>query len=237
MKVGFDVTSEGVAVVTLVGGDRLNRLDNAMRDGLIWALAAAEDHPDVRALLLCADGEHFSAGADLREFGAAKDIFEARWIRWRRDPWLAFWELSVPSVAALHGIALGSGFEISLLCDLRFSTPDARLGLPEARLGMLPGAGGTQSLSRVIAPSAALPLVLRGALLTPHEAERAGVIHAVVPDVQAAAMEAAVELARLPPRTARAAKSALRAAAEHPLREGLAIERRLARQVALPGRS
>jgi enoyl-CoA hydratase/carnithine racemase len=237
MKVRFDVTPEGVAVLTLAGGDRLNRLDNAMRDGLIWGLAAAEDHPDVRALLLRAEGENFSAGADLREFGAARDIFEARWIRWRRDPWLAFWELSVPSVAALHGIALGSGFEISLLCDLRYCAPDARLGLPEARLAMLPGAGGTQSLARVISPDAALPMVLRGALLTPQEAAQAGIVHAVVPDVQATAMAAATRLAQLPRHAARAAKRALRTAADHPLRDGLAIERRLAGEVAALGQA
>ena len=133
-----------------------------MRDALIEAIGAVYDHPDVRAVVLSAAGKHFSAGADISEFGGAEDIVERRRIRWDRDPWGPLWDIAVPVVAALHGYTLAAGLEMAMLCDLRLATVDTKLGLPETKLGMLPAAGGTQSLTKAIGPHVALPIVLTG---------------------------------------------------------------------------
>ena len=233
----LDVGGDGVATLTLNRPGKLNIYNLAMRDALIEALAAVRDHPDARALLLRAEGRHFSAGADLSEFGTAGSILEARRIRWDRDPWVPLWTLPQPTVVALHGYALGAGLEMSLLCDLRLAGPDTIVGLPETGLGMLPSAGGTQSLPRVVGPASALPLVLGGERVEAAEACRRGIVHRVCDDVEAEARAVAVALARLPAGAAAAARRALRAAVDLPLAAGLEEEHRLAVLAAASRRS
>jgi len=229
--VDLTVAADGVATISLCRPD-LNIFDLEMRDAFIEAITAVRDHPDARSLLLRAEGEHFSAGADLREFGTAEHPLEARRIRWDRDPWGPLWDLPQPSVVALHGHAVGAGLEMALLCDVRLAAPDSRLGLPETRLGMLPAAGGTQSLTRVIGPHAALPVIATAATLAADEAERLGVVHAVAEDVEEAARVVAGDLARIEPLAASAARRALHAAGDLPLDAGLQTERQLARWCA-----
>ncbi len=231
--VAFELSADSTAVLTLEGNDRLNVFDLEMREALLEALGAAREHPDVRVLVLRAAGPNFSAGADVREFGTAADPYEARWIRWRRDPWLPLWEMPCPTIASLHGIAMGSGLEMALLCDIRICTPDTRLALPETRLGMLPAACGTQSLPRAIGTARALALVMSAAELSPQEALRIGVVHRVVGDADDYALRAAARLAGLS--GAGLAAGALRAACELPLPGGLDVERRAA-ALALVGR-
>ena len=228
-RVRLDV-SDGVAVVTL-DHPALNIYDLAMREELIEAFSAARDHPEARALVLAAAGPHFSAGADLSEFGTADSIFEARRIRWWRDPWSALLDSPKPSVAALHGHALGAGLEMALMCDFRVASPETRLGLPETKLGMLPSAGGSQTLARLLGPGRALPIVLEGRTYDAAEALALGIVDEIVPDADVAAHSLAAQLAGLDPATAHAAKRALRAATDLPLQQGLAEERRLARQL------
>jgi enoyl-CoA hydratase/carnithine racemase len=225
----LDVDDAGVAVVSLDRADRLNIVDVALRDALIEAILAVRDLPDVRAMVLRANGRHFSAGADLTEFGSADSVFEARRIRWDRDPWGPLWDLPVPVVVALHGYSLAAGLELAMLCDIRLAAPDTVVGLPETKLGMLPAAGGTQSLTKVIGPAAALPVVATARNLTAVDAHRRGIVHAVVDDVEAAALEVAHRWAAADPVALRAAKRALRAAADLPLDAGLAVEARLSR--------
>lgn len=225
----LDVDDAGVAVIALDRAERLNIVDVALRDALIEAILAVRDLPDVRALVLRANGRHFSAGADLTEFGSADSVFEARRIRWDRDPWGPLWDLPVPVVVALHGYSLAAGLEMAMLCDIRLAAPDTVVGLPETKLGMLPAAGGTQSLTKVVGPAAALPIVATARNLTAQDALRRGIVHAVVDDVEAAALETARRWAACDPAAMRAAKRALRAAVDLPLEDGLAVEARLAR--------
>lgn len=227
--VALEVFDDGVAVVSLHRPEKLNIFNLEMRDALIDAFDAVREHPDARALLLRADGPHFGAGADVTEFMTAEDVFERRRIRWDRDPWMPLWELPQPSVAALHGYAMGSGLEMALLCDFRLAAHDTRLGLPETKLGMLPAAGGTQSLSRTIRPDAALPPILLSQTLDAGEAARRGIVQRVVDDVEGEARALAARLAALPPHATQAAKRAVRAALDLPLAEGLVAEKRLAR--------
>lgn len=225
--------SAGVAVVSL-DAPPLNIFDIAMRDALLAALTAVAEISDVRALVLRAEGRHFSAGADLGEFGSAGSIVEGRRIRWDRDPWGPLWDLPAVTVAAVHGIAVGSGLEMALLCDLRLASPDTTLGLPETKLAMLPAAGGTQSLTRAVGPHAASPMILTGASMDAAEAADRGVVHRVVDDVDGEARGMAFRLAQLRPEVLRAARRAVHAAGDLPLEPGLALERRLARMASFP---
>jgi enoyl-CoA hydratase/carnithine racemase len=225
----LDLTLDGPLAVVSLNAPPLNLFDVAMRDELLGALQAVNDIGDVKAMVLRAEGRHFSAGADLAEFGSAASIFEARRIRWDRDPWGLLWELRVPTVAALHGTALGSGLEMALLCDLRLAAPDTMLGLPETKLGMLPAAGGTQSLTRAIGPHPAVPIIALGTPLGAGEAAARGLVHEVVDDVDGMARRRAEQLALLDRDALGAARRALRAAADLPLDAGLAYEKRLAR--------
>lgn len=222
---------EGVATITLNRPDTLNIVSVAVRDALIEAVLGARDHPDVRAVVLAARGRHFSAGADLTEFGSADSVFEARRIRWDRDPWGPLWSLPQPVVVALHGYSLAAGLEMALLCDLRLAAPDTVVGLPETRLAMLPAAGGTQSLTKAVGPAGALPVVLTADNIGAVDAVRRGLVHRIVDDpdgVDAAARRQALAWAALDPGLLQATKRAIRAAAELPLEHGLAVEARLA---------
>ena len=226
------VRDNGVGVVRLNRPD-LNIYNLEMRDDLIEVFRAVRDLPEVRAVVLAANGKHFSAGADLSEFGTAESVFEARRIRWWRDPWLPLLDSPKPSVAALHGHALGAGLEMALMCDFRLAAPDTNVGLPETRLGMLPSAGGSQTLARLVGAGRALPAVLEGRSYSAADALRMGLVDEVVEDgdVDTAAEALAARLARLEPALAGAAKRALRAAGDLPLGAGLNLERHLLRAV------
>ena len=222
---------DGVAEVTLTRPDRLNVVTLEMRDALIEAFTAVRDVPGVAALVLRAEGRHFSAGADVSEFGNAASVFEARRIRWDRDPWYLLWSLPMPKIVALHGFAVGSGLEMALLCDIRIAAHDTRVGLPESKLGMLPAAGGTRSITSWTTPANALPLVLSGEPITAAAAQRLGIVDRVLPegaDVDDAARALARRLVALPQASVRSALAALKAARELPLPLGLEAERRLA---------
>ena len=233
--VELSVRDDGVGVVRLNRPD-LNIYNLEMRDDLIDAFRAVRDLPEVRAVVLAANGRNFSAGADLAEFGTAGSVFEARRIRWWRDPWLPLLDSPKPSVAALHGYALGAGLEMALLCDFRLAAPDTQVGLPETKLGMLPSAGGSQTLARLIGPGRALPVVLEGRNYSAADALGMGLVDDVVGngDVDTAAMGMAGRLAALDPALVAAAKRALRGTADLPLAAGLELERHLLRAALGP---
>jgi enoyl-CoA hydratase/carnithine racemase len=172
----------------------------------------------------------FCAGADVKEFGSAPSLVEARRARRERDLWGAMLDLPKPLVAAIHGWALGAGCEMSLLCDVRVAAEDARFGLPEVTLGYIPSAGGTQTLPRTVPRSAALQMILSGESIDAATALRLGLVHTLVPraalDVEAERL--AARLAHLAPDYAAAAKSVLRAAQDLPLPLALAHEADLA---------
>ncbi len=228
-KVSLSFSDQGIATVTM-SNPPLNIYDLDMRDGLIEAISAVRDNPDARALLLCSEGRHFSAGADLSEFGSASSIFEARRIRWDRDPWLPLLALSVPTVASLKGYTMGSGLEMALLCDVRIAANNTVLGLPETKLGMLPAAGGTQSLTRILGPHAASPLILTGRDIEASEALDLGIVTELVDaaDLDHVSERIAHQLALIDPSIAMKLRRCLAAANDLPLSLGLELERQLA---------
>ncbi len=210
----------------------INAYNTEMRDGLYQALEAVRDDPEVKAVILRGAGERgFCAGADLTEFGTAPSQAVARKARWERDVWGTFLNLEKPIVAALHGFVLGSGIEMALCCDLRIASEDVRMGLPEVSLGIVPAAGGTQTIPRVIGISKALELLLANRWLTAKEAQDMGLVSQVVPREQllARAQSMATELASSEPSTISLAKRAVRQGMDMPLEKALDLELRLAR--------
>ena len=143
----YQKSDYGVAQVTLNRPAVLNALNLEMRDELWDALRAFRDDPDARVLILRGAGKAFSAGADISDFGTAPSLTEARRARRERDLWDLLLHLPKPTIAAVHGYALGAGCEMALLCDLRIAADDASFGLPEVGLGYIPSAGGTQTLA------------------------------------------------------------------------------------------
>jgi enoyl-CoA hydratase/carnithine racemase len=219
-----------VAWVTLNRPAVLNAYNVRMRDELFEVFGAVRDDSELRALVLRGAGRAFCAGADLSEFGTAPSPTIGRRIRFARDVWALLGGLAVPSVAALHGFAFGSGLELALLCDLRLAAAGTQLGLPEAGLGLIPAASGTQTLPRATRLGAALDLVLTGRRIDAGEALRLGIVSRVVSPgrLEAEAEALAAWLAALDPAAVRAVRRAVREGAELPLAEALRLEARLA---------
>ena len=228
----FDLVDDGrVAVVTLNRPDRCNAYDVAMRDALYAALTAVRDDPGVRALVLCGNGPAFSTGGDVAEFGSAPSPVRAREVRWLRDVWGTLWALPAITIAAVHGYAVGGGFEMALLCDQCIAATDARFALPETGLGMIPGVAGTQTLPRLLGVGRALHYTLTGAWLDAQEARDGGLVARVVPRraLLPTALATARAVARLAPGVAARLKRAVNDGADLPLVRGLALERTLAK--------
>jgi enoyl-CoA hydratase len=227
----------GIGWVTLNRPSSLNAINLEMRDALWEILHALRDDPEVGAAIFRGAGPRaFSAGADVKEFGSAPSYLAARSARRERDLWSLMLSLEKPLIAAIHGYAYGAGCELSLCCDLRLASEDARFALPEVRLGYIPSAGGTQLLPRTIPPGAAMRLILTGEPIGSGEALRLGLIHRIVPThrLPAEAEALAKDVLGRPAPAIRLAKRALSAAQETDLRTGLAIEAQLA-ALALTG--
>ena len=223
--------SGAVAHITLNRPRVMNAYNVQMRDELFITLEAVRDDPDVRVAVISGAGERaFCAGADLTEFGSAPSQVIARQVRWERDIWGLFLALGKPLIAAMRGYVIGSGVEIACLCDIRIAADDAQFAMPEVALGMIPAAGGTQTLRRVIGASRALEMVLSNRRIGAEEARRMGLAHSVVrPDaLMAEAEEVARRMAALSPRALALAKRAISEGMDMPLAAGLELERRLA---------
>lgn len=235
--------SDGIGVIT-IDNPPVNVTSRAVREGLMAALDAAEA-ADLARVVLTGVGRAFVAGADLREFDGPPQPPHLPDVLTRIEGF------AVPIVAAINGAALGGGLELALACRARVAAPGATLGLPEVTLGVVPGAGGTQRLPRLIGLAPALSLIAEGRVVTGEEARDLGLIDALSPDPQAAARTMplparaatgslpapaadpqAVEAARrqaarrAPGQTApQRAIDLVEAAARLPLAEGLALER------------
>ncbi|WP_033278456.1 enoyl-CoA hydratase/isomerase family protein [Streptomyces sp. NRRL F-525] len=160
-----------IAVLTLDRPGQLNAIGSETVDRLTRALDELRDNDDVRALVVTGAGRAFSAGADIGEiesFTAPRQFHS--FVQQLTDAYALLEDFPKPSVAAVHGFAFGGGLELALACDLRVAERGARLGLPEMKLGVLPGAGGTQRLPRLIPPAIAKQMILTG---EPIDAERA----------------------------------------------------------------
>lgn len=224
-----------IAWVTLNRPAQLNAYNVAMRDALFQILSAIHDDPEVRAMVLCGAGNAFSTGGDLHEFGTAPSPVAARWIRFRRDVWGRLKSLPVPTLAAVHGFTVGGGLEMALLCDLAIAADDTRICLPETGVGMIPGVAGTQTASRRLKLGRALDLNLTGRWIDAQDALLIGLVAEVVAPsrLERRAFDIARGLARMPREHSAIAKLAVWGGLDLPLGDGLDLERRLARRMAI----
>ena len=219
-----------VAHISLNRPHALNAYNIQMRDDFSEVLAAAEDDPDVHAVLITGQGRAFCAGADLTEFGAAPSQAVARQVRWERDVWGQLVRLPKPVVVAMHGYCVGSGVEIALLGDLRLAGEDTIFALPEVQLGMIPAAGGTQTVPRNVPRGTAMDVLLTGRRFDAAEALAMGLVTRVVAndDLIDTAWAVADATAVLKPGAVAAAKTALTLSSDLSLADGMALETRLA---------
>lgn len=225
---------DGVAYVTLNRPQKLNAFNTRMRDDLYEVLGALKADPEVRVAILRGAGEKsFCAGADLSEFLTAPSPIIARQVRWERDVWGRFLSVPQPVIAAMHGFVLGSGIEMALCCDIRIATEDAQFGLPETTLGIIPAAGGTQTLPRIIGRGKALEMLLTGRRMNARDALEAGMVNRIVPRdrLAAEAEEMARLIASFDPLAVRAVKDAVVRGLDLALPEGMRLESQLSANV------
>jgi enoyl-CoA hydratase len=220
-----------IAYVTLNRPQALNAYNLKMRDELYQVLGAIRDDADVRVAVFRGAGERaFCAGADLTEFLTAPSPLIARQVRWERDVWGLFLSLPQPLIAALHGYVLGSGLEIALCCDIRLAAEDVQFGLPEPQLGIIPAAGGSQTLPRVIGGAKALEILLSGRWIKADEAKQLKLVNRVVPrkELMTEAERLAKKIAGFDPVAVAGAKQAITRGLDLTLEQGLRLEARLA---------
>lgn len=222
---------DGVARVTLNRPEVLNAINLQMRDDLWSAMDAIEADVEAGVVVFRGAGDRaFSAGADISEFGTAPSYAEARRARLERDLWGRLAHFDKPLIAAVHGYALGAGCELSLLCDFRIVSEDARFGLPETHLGYVPTAGGSQTLPRTIGRGRALDMILSAEPIDAATALAYGLVHRVVPreELDSTAEALARRLLAQPQSALRMAKRLLAEGADLTLAGALDLERRLA---------
>jgi enoyl-CoA hydratase len=215
-----------VGVVLMNRPRQLNALNAELIGAVVAALQELDDEPDVRAIVLGGDERAFAAGADISELAAGTPItlYQNR----RIDSWDSIRELRTPVVAAVSGYCLGGGCELAMLCDLVVASETARFGQPEINLGMLPGAGGTQRLTRAVGKAVAMDMILTGRMLSAREALDFGLVARVVAREAwlEEAKRVAGEIAAKGPIAVRLAKEAVDKAFEAPLAVGVEFERR-----------
>ncbi|MEW2301775.1 enoyl-CoA hydratase-related protein [Streptomyces sp. NPDC006655] len=225
MTVTLEV-AEGVGTIRL---DRppMNALDVATQDRIRELAQEATRRADVRAVVVYGGEKVFAAGADIKEM---QDMDHAAMVlraRDLQDSFTAVARIPKPVVAAVTGYALGGGCELALCADYRIAADNAKLGQPEILLGLIPGAGGTQRLPRLVGPSRAKDLIFTGRMVKADEALAIGLVDRVVPaaDVYTEAHAWAARLAQGPAIALRAAKEAIDTGVETDLETGLAVER------------
>lgn len=217
-----------------VGLIRLNRpaVHNALNDALMielgQALQAFEADEQIRAIVITGNDKAFAAGADLSElqFKGFADVHLEDFVT---ANWETVTRCRKPVIAAVAGLALGGGCELAMMCDMIIAADNARFGQPEVKVGTLPGAGGTQRLTRAIGKAKAMDLCLTGRFMEVDEAERLGLISRVVPlaDLLDEALTVAAQIAGHPAIAVTLNKEAVNRAFETTLAEGVQFERRL----------
>ncbi len=216
-----------VGLITLNRPKALNALNAQLVAELNQALGAFDSDTEVAVMVITGSDRAFAAGADVKEMEGKDfmDAFQSDFIA----PWQQVAKWRKPIIAAVAGYALGGGCELAMMCDIIIAADNARFGQPEINLGTIPGAGGTQRLTRVIGKSKAMEMVLTGRMMDAEEAERANLVARVVPlaDLLDEAIKLAETIAEKSQPIVAMAKEAVKVAYETTLEEGLRFERRV----------
>ena len=217
-----------VAIITLNRPDELNALNYATLERLGDLIEQVRlDSKDIRVLLIKGEGRAFCAGADLKERRTLNEQQVRRNVRKIRDVFTALERLPQPTIALINGFAFGGGFELALACDFRYAVEEAKMGLTEVSLGIIPGAGGTQRLSRLISPAKAKELILTARRIQANEACRLGILNVVAQDGEQLlelAMGLAQEILGNAPLAVYQAKAAIDRGSSVDLQTGLDVE-------------
>lgn len=215
-----------VGLVRLNRPKELNALNRRVMEELVHAFQSFEQDGETRCIVLTGNERAFAAGADIKEMAGATTIEMQTIDQFTR--WDALKKIKVPIVAAVSGFALGGGCELCMLCDMIVASETAQFGQPEIKIGVMPGAGGTQRLTRAVGKALAMEMALTGRFISAQRAYEAGLVNKVVP-VELYLQEAlklAGEVARQSPIALRLAKESVLKAFETSLEEGLQFERK-----------
>jgi enoyl-CoA hydratase len=219
---------DGLGIVTMNRPERLNALSFRLKEELSMVFDEMEADPDVKVVILTGGTRAFSAGADIKERSGVQ-MDQAEFYFSQRKSHQLFCRIEdfqKPVIAAISGVAVGGGCELALVCDLRICTETARFGLPEVKLGVIPSAGGTQRLPRIIGMTKAKELLFTGDFIDAQEAYRIGLVNKVVPveRLMDEAKELACRIMRNPPLSVRFAKRAVNAGMQMDLSSALDYE-------------
>jgi enoyl-CoA hydratase len=219
-------TRERVGLVTLNRPEALNALNNALMTELMDALQAFDQDEQVHVMVIAGSAKAFAAGADIKEM-ADKTALEMS----QRDPIAVFGRIRTirkPVIAAVSGWALGGGCELAISCDMIVASETAKFGQPEITIGVIPGAGGTQRLTRAVGKALAMEMILNDRTLSAQEALQYGLVNRVVPVERflEESLQLAAEIAARPPLAVQAAKRMIDQAFERSLTDGMDEERR-----------
>lgn len=220
-------TRENVGLITLNRPKALNALNHALMGEVAQALDGYEDDDAIGAIVITGNEKAFAAGADIKEMqnNSVMDMYlPDRFRTWERVTLCR-----KPVIAAVAGFALGGGCELAMMCDFIIAADSAEFGQPEIKLGILPGAGGTQRLTRFVGKSKAMEMCLTGRMMDANEAERSGLVSRIVPAAEMLddAIKTAAEIAGLSRPAVFMAKESVNRAYETTLSEGVRFERRL----------
>ena len=218
---------EPIAIAQINRPQQLNALNNQVMLELTNALQELDDDETIHCMVVTGNERAFGAGADI------KGMADATAVEMLQRNWIGYWDrikkISKPVIAAVSGYAFGGGCELAMACDLIVASESAQFAQPEINLGVIPGAGGTQRLTRAIGKAKAMDMVLTGRALSAREAEAHGLVARVYPTevYLDEAKKLAREIASKAPIAARLAKEAVNKAFETPLADGLDYERKL----------
>ena len=216
-----------VGLVTLNRPQALNALNSTLVRELNQALDGFEADPAIGCVCITGSDKAFAAGADIKEM--QDKGYPTAYLEDFITAWDRVGQRRKPLIAAVAGFALGGGCELAMMCDILIAADTARFGQPEIKLGVMPGAGGTQRLTRVVGKAKAMEMCLTGRMMGAEEAERSGLVARVVPadSLLDEALKTAETIAGMAPLAAMATKEMVNAAFETGLAQGLLFERRL----------
>lgn len=224
--VKFDVSSDGVGTIRL-DRPKVNALNAEVAQGIADAVEQARTNDAVRAVVVWGGERVFAAGADINEMAERDAVTMYRYIGDFQDVFTRLEQLPKVTIAAINGYALGGGCELSMACDLRIAAEDAQLGQPEILLGVIPGAGGTQRLPRLVGVGRAKDIIYSGRFVKADEALAIGLVNEVVPaaEVYERAVKLATRYANGPTVALMAAKQVIQNGIDGDMTTGLLLER------------
>lgn len=217
---------DGVALIELNRPEVLNAINRPMVSELVEVMTSYDRDPEIGAMVLTGKGRAFAAGADINEMAGDSPIDLELLDQF--SEWDRLLALKKPVIGAVNGFALGGGFELALACDLLFTTDSAQFGFPEVNLGVMPGAGGTQQLTKIMGKRKALEWLLTGEKMSAQEALHFGIVNRLIaPELLLEeTMKFAKTVAKQPPLAVRLIKEAVDKAVDYPLDEGMKFERK-----------